>query len=58
VGHTYMTHSYLLKGEDTPECIPCQCRLTVEHLLIECVDYAVIRRKYYSVTTMCVTYLM
>jgi hypothetical protein len=21
-GHTYLTHSYLLKGEDPPECIP------------------------------------
>jgi hypothetical protein len=53
LGHTYLTHSYLLKGKDPPECIPCHCRLTVEHLLIECVDYAVIRRKYYSVTTIC-----
>jgi hypothetical protein len=31
IGHTHLTHSYLLKGEDQPECIPCQCALTVKH---------------------------
>ena len=23
IGHTYFTHSYLLKGEEIPWCIPC-----------------------------------
>ena len=47
VGHTHLTHSYLLKGEDAPQCIPCQCFLTVEHVLIHCIDFAPIRAKYY-----------
>ena len=24
IGHTFITHSFLLKGEDWPLCIPCQ----------------------------------
>jgi kelch-like protein 2/3 len=51
VGHTHLTHSYLLRGEDVPECIPCQCLLTVEHVLILCVDLSLTRIKYYSVTS-------
>ena len=35
IGHSYMTHSYLLKGDPMPECIPCYCALTVKHILIE-----------------------
>ena len=30
LGHSYLTHSYLLT---------CQCRLTVEHVLVECIEY-------------------
>ena len=51
MGHTHLTHSYLLRGEDAPECIPCQCLLTVEHILIHCVDVSLTRIKYYSVTS-------
>jgi hypothetical protein len=29
-GHTHLTHSHLLKGEDAYACIPCDCPLTVE----------------------------
>ena len=39
IGHSYMTHSYLLKGDPMPECIPGYCALTVKHILIECVDF-------------------
>ena len=27
-GHSYLTHSYLLKGDPSPECVTCNCRLT------------------------------
>ena len=47
IGHTYYTHSYLLKGEPEPECIPCGCPLTVKHILIECDDFKDTRRKYF-----------
>jgi len=38
IGHTYLTHSYLLMDEDPPVCIPCNSLLTTEHILTNCVD--------------------
>ena len=49
IGHTYLTHSFLLKSEDVPYCAACACNLTVKHLLIECDDYSHIRRRHYNV---------
>src|SRR5688572_2952631 len=36
IGHTFLTHSYLLKKEDGPDCSSCHCLLTVQHILIDC----------------------
>ena len=47
IGHTYFTHSYLLKGEDMPWCIPCHCPDTVKHMLLDCIDLRDTRIKYY-----------
>ena len=52
IGHTYLTHLYLLKDEDQPECIPCQASLTVEHILLDCIDFALVRPKYFNVATL------
>jgi ribonuclease HI len=52
IGHTHLTHAYLLKREKPPECIPCQLPLTVEHILLHCIDFNLVRQKYYSVTTL------
>jgi len=38
IGHTRLTHSSLLSGNDLPECGTCQCPSTVKHILVECVD--------------------
>ena len=38
IGHTRLTHSFLLSGDDIPERGTCQCPLTVKHILVECVD--------------------
>jgi len=35
-GHTRLTHSYLLNRQDQPQCLNCDCTLTVEHVLLEC----------------------
>ena len=35
VGHTKFTHSYLLKGEQQPECIFCDCPLNLHHIFLE-----------------------
>ena len=50
IGHTHFTHSYLLKGEPMPECIPCQAPMTIKHILIDCADFSHIRNQYYNVT--------
>ena len=47
IGHTYFTHSYLLKGEDMPWRIPCHCPDTVKHILLDCIDLRDTRIKYY-----------
>jgi len=47
IGHTRLTHSYLLSGDDLPECGICQCPLTVKHILVECVDLKDVRNKHF-----------
>ena len=39
LGHSYLTHSYFLKGEPPPECVTCNCCLTTSHILVDCIDY-------------------
>ena len=48
IGHSRLTHKHYLLNEDSPECIPCHCPLTVKHILIECIDTADIRRQYFN----------
>ena len=43
IGHTFITHSFLLKGEDWPLCIPCQEPFSVKHFLLDCTDFRIIR---------------
>ena len=40
VGHSSLTHSYLLNNEERPECIPCNANFSLKHVLIDCVDVA------------------
>ena len=47
IGHTRLTHSYLLSGDDLPENGTCQCPLTVKHILVECVDLKDVRNKHF-----------
>jgi len=48
IGHTFLTHSYLLKRENAPDCSVCNCLLTVQHILIDCPNYQPIRAKYFA----------
>jgi kelch-like protein 2/3 len=52
IGHTHFTHSYLLKREDRPECIPCATPLTVKHILVDCIDFAHVRPRYFQANSM------
>ena len=36
IGHTHLTHSYILKKDPPPLCEHCQCIMTVRHILVEC----------------------
>jgi len=47
IGHTRLMHSYLLSGDDLPECGTCQCPLTVKHILVECVDLKDVQNKHF-----------
>ena len=39
IGHTRITHSYLLNHEEQPFCIVCNQPFTVKHILIDCIDF-------------------
>lgn len=39
IGHTRLTHSFLLKGEEPPHCDACRTPLSVKHLLLDCTLY-------------------
>ena len=49
IGHTYFTHSYILRQEDPPECTACQEIYSVRHVLIDCIDLGLIRPRFYNV---------
>ena len=43
IGHTWLTHAYLLKSEEVPKYIPCFTQLSVQYILLECADFATLR---------------
>ena len=46
IGHSFITHSFLLKGEEPPVCIGCDEVLTIEHILLTCSDLMEIRERH------------
>ena len=44
LGHTLLTHSYLLDHLPAPLCESCDCPLNVEHVLLDCQLYDVARQ--------------
>ena len=52
IGHSHLTHSWLLAKEDAPECIQCNEYLTMKHILLDCIDFQPIRDKHYSADNM------
>ena len=47
IGHTHLTHSYLLNKEQPPNSNYCKSLLTVEHILTSCSAYKNIGEKHY-----------
>ena len=48
IGHSYLTHSFILRKEEAPVCVVCSVVLTLKHILIECADLLEIRKKYFE----------
>ena len=46
IGHTHLTHKFLLDGSDAPECAQCDRPLSVEHILVHCQLHAAVRRNH------------
>jgi len=42
----------LLSGDDQPVCSACQSLLTIKHFLFECVNFAAIRSRHFSASSM------
>ena len=51
LGHTSVTHSYLLLGEEQP-CVNCDAPFTVRHFLLECGNFAQVRNNCFHVDNM------
>ena len=48
IGHTRLTHGFLMAGEHQPFCDDCLVPLTVKHLLIECPSLRDLRDRHLS----------
>ena len=52
LGQTRVTYSYLLLGEEQPQCVCCDTPFTVRHFLLECGDFAKVRNNCFHVDNM------
>ena len=52
LGHTRVTHSFLLQGEEQQQCVGCDAPFTVRHFLLECGDLAQVRNNCFNVDNM------
>ena len=50
IGHSYITHDHLLRGETCPRCSACDVDLAVEHILLHCVSFATARDNSFNMT--------
>ena len=51
IGHTRLTHDFILKEEPPPKC-PCGNHYTIRHILTECTNLSRIRKIFYKVNSM------
>ena len=52
IGHSFITHSYLLKGEEQPTCVPCDTPFTIKHILLHCIDFQNLHDKFCKVNSL------
>ena len=52
IGHTRLTHSYLMEGRDgvQPQCFYCDADLiSIKHLMLDCLHFKNTQKKYFTV---------
>ncbi len=52
IGHTRLTRAFLLKGEDSTQCMFCKVPLSVKHILLDCPAFNVCRKLFYEVNSL------
>ena len=45
IGHTLLTHKFILDKEDPPKCMYCNDRLTIKHIIVNCPGLDHVREK-------------
>ena len=55
-GHSFITHSFLLKGEEPPVCIGCDQHLTIEHILLTCSNFIEMRESHFTAESLCMLF--
>ena len=50
-GHTYATHGFLLCGAESPRCPRCGSHLSVKHVLLNCPQLEVERRRHFGLSS-------
>ena len=45
IGHSPLTHGYLMEGSGMPFCEDCIVPLTIKHILVECPNFAELRHR-------------
>ena len=50
IGHSALTHRFLLSGDQKPFCVGCNTDFTIKHILTDCADFIDIRKRYYRCT--------
>ena len=56
IGHSFIIHSFLLKGEEPPMCTGCDEIWTMEHILHTCSDFIEIRESHSADQSLCVLF--
>ena len=52
----FITHPFLLKGEELPMCTGCDELLTIEHILLTCSDLTEIRERHFTAQSLRVSF--
>ena len=52
IGHTHLTHAFILQRDEKPICSTCNCPITVEYILLTYTKYDTPRSQYFKVSSL------